>query len=241
MRFIRVLLFCAIVASAGAAPSDVTGNWRGTLAIDKVKLRLVFRIMKTADDRLIAKMDSVDQGARDLPVDSVSFKDPDLKLGLEFIKGGYEGKLAGNNIEGTWNQAGKSYPLTLTKFTPRDGDDEEHLSAIELASSKELAQKLGGPWAGTISAEGISIPITLNIKTNKIGAAAVSLDSPDLGLKGIPLQSLSYKAGKFHFEAQGLGALYDGVMLSNNSSITGQWHQAERVLPLTFKKVTGAK
>src|SRR3954468_7205475 len=114
MTLIRFVLFCALVASAAAAPSDVIGTWRGTLAIDKVKLRLVFRIAKTAEERLVAKMDSVDQGARDLPVDSATFKDPNLTLKLDFIKGGYEGKLAGSKIDGMWTQNGKSYPLTLT-------------------------------------------------------------------------------------------------------------------------------
>jgi hypothetical protein len=243
MKILWFLLLSAVVAQAAPEATDITGNWKGTLAIDKATLRLVFRIGRTSEDRWVAKMDSIDQGAHDLPVDHVTFKDQTLRLQLDFLKGGFEGKVqpGGNRIEGKWSQAGKSYPLTLTKSASNDSNDEEHLSGTELAASKEAAQKLGGPWDGSLSAQGLTLPISLNIATNKAGAASGTLDSPQIGLKGIPLTGLSYRDGKVHFDARGLGVSYDGTSLNDNSSITGEWHQAEHVLPLSFKRAAVRK
>src|SRR5262249_4996108 len=149
MRILCLLLLSALVVQAAPTANEVIGTWKGTLAIDKAKLRLVFRIGRTPEERLVAKMDSIDQGAHDLPVDEVSFKDQTLRLQLKFIQGGYEGQLqpGGNKIEGKWTQSGKSYPLTITRVTGKEVSDEEQLTGAELAASKEAAQKLGGPWA----------------------------------------------------------------------------------------------
>ena len=243
MKILWSLLISAVLAQAAAETTDITGSWKGTLAIDKARLRLVFRIAQTSEDRLVAKMDSIDQGARDLPVDRVTYKDGTVRLQLSFLQGVYEGKVqpGGKKIEGKWTQGGKSYPLTLAKSIGNESDEEEHLSGSALAASKQAAQKLGGSWDGTLSAEGVSLPINLKITTNSSGAASGVIESPQLGLKEIPLTGLSYKGGNLHFDARGLGVSYDGVSFNGNTPFTGQWHQAEHALPLSFKRAVTPK
>ncbi len=92
--------------------------WEGKLELGAgLKLRLVFHVGKTADGTLMAKMDSPDQGAKGLKVDSVSVTKTELKFELKAIKGEYEGKLNadGTEAEGTWTQLGNKFPLTLKK------------------------------------------------------------------------------------------------------------------------------
>lgn len=100
-------------------PDDksVPGTWQGTLKAGPVELRLAFKISKKPDGSLTATMDSIDQGAKDIPVDEVTWKDPELRMELKKIKGVFEGKATKDfsQIEGTWKQSGQSFPLTIKR------------------------------------------------------------------------------------------------------------------------------
>src|SRR5712671_575828 len=61
----------------------VEGNWRGALDVSGFKLRLVLKISKTADGKLTATVDSLDQSAKDLPVDTITFQDGTLKFEMK--------------------------------------------------------------------------------------------------------------------------------------------------------------
>ena len=65
----------------------VEGNWLGTLDTGPVKLRLVLKVAKAADGSLSAKMDSLDQGAKDLPVSSIVQNGMAVKCELQRIGG----------------------------------------------------------------------------------------------------------------------------------------------------------
>ncbi len=97
---------------------DISGSWYGMLNVQGIQLRLVFNI-EQVDDGFRATMDSPDQGARDIPVTSVSFESPVLRL--EVVPAGivYQGELSeGNIISGTFKQAGLSLPLDLSREFP---------------------------------------------------------------------------------------------------------------------------
>ena len=76
---LMVTLFATMVLGQATAPS-IEGNWLGSLDLGGAKLRLVFKITKTAAGYQ-AKFDSPDQGATDLDVDSVTVQDGVVKLG----------------------------------------------------------------------------------------------------------------------------------------------------------------
>jgi len=98
---------------------SVEGIWQGSLKVGVMELRLAFKISKKADGSLTATMDSLDQGAKDIPVDDVTWHDPDLKLELKKIPGTgiFEGKASKDysEFEGNWKQGGKSFPLTIKR------------------------------------------------------------------------------------------------------------------------------
>jgi pimeloyl-ACP methyl ester carboxylesterase len=72
---------------------------------------------KTAEGKLIAKLDSPDQGAKGLSVDSVTLDKASLVFEMKRLLGKYEGKIdaAEKEAVGTWSQAGLKLPLTLKK------------------------------------------------------------------------------------------------------------------------------
>jgi len=93
----------------------IKGNWLGTLKISTIELRIVFKVSQNEDGSLKALLDSPDQGAYDIPVDSVIFNDPYVKFVVLSTAGFYEGKFEEDSIAGTWNQGGSSFPLTLKR------------------------------------------------------------------------------------------------------------------------------
>jgi pimeloyl-ACP methyl ester carboxylesterase len=68
-----------------------------------------------ADGALTSTMDSPDQGAFKIPVDSTAFANGALRCEIKIINGVFEGKLLETDraIDGTWTQNGFSLPLAL--------------------------------------------------------------------------------------------------------------------------------
>jgi pimeloyl-ACP methyl ester carboxylesterase len=97
-----------------AKPSDIDGDWLGTLDSGMGKLRLLLHITNT-EDGLTATMDSLDQGANGIPVNSISRTGAELKFDMKSIGGNYDGTISTDlgTISGTWTQMGKSFPLVL--------------------------------------------------------------------------------------------------------------------------------
>ena len=92
--------------------------WEGKLTGGAgMSLRIVVHVGKTAKGKLTAKMDSPDQGAKGLKVDTVTLDKTNLSFEMKDLLGKYEGKLNADETEavGTWTQAGTSVPLTLKK------------------------------------------------------------------------------------------------------------------------------
>ena len=92
--------------------------WEGKLSIGAgLSLRIVVHVGKTAEGKLTAKMDSPDQGAKGLKVDTITLDKTTLSFEMKALMGRYEGKLNADGTEaaGTWTQAGNSLPLTLKK------------------------------------------------------------------------------------------------------------------------------
>lgn len=112
--WIILLLF----AGAQASPQPpCVGNWLGALKVSGMELRIVFKITAAADGALTAKMDSPDQGAKDIPMDAVICRRDSILIRCAAIMGSYQGLISsdGESIQGTWKQAGMTLPLNLKK------------------------------------------------------------------------------------------------------------------------------
>lgn len=97
---------------------DVEGLWIGNLTVPGgMELRLLFKLSANPDGTINATMDSPDQGAGGIHIDTVEYENRNLKLEIKSIKGTYEGVLKEDNetIEGEWKQAGTSFPLILKR------------------------------------------------------------------------------------------------------------------------------
>ncbi|HYT90756.1 MAG TPA: alpha/beta fold hydrolase [Gemmataceae bacterium] len=93
------------------------GYWVGPIKLGPVELRVVAKFTKKKDGTLGGTLDSPDQGAKDIPIDEVTFKDPDLRFEVKSVKGVFEGKFKedGTELVGRWKQGNLDVPLTLKR------------------------------------------------------------------------------------------------------------------------------
>lgn len=107
-------LLLLLVATVGVYSQDITGQWNGALSIQGIQLRIVFHISGT-ENGFTATMDSPDQGVTGIPVTSVVFERPDLKLKIVNAGIEYNGVFSDTIVTGTFRQAGQSFPLNLKR------------------------------------------------------------------------------------------------------------------------------
>jgi len=106
---------------------SLEGEWKGTLEAGGQKLRLVIRVTKGSGEKLSGAMDSLDQGANDIPISSVEQSGDQVKLELAGIGASYQGKMnaEGSEITGEWKQGGASLPLVLQRAEGKDSKEEK--------------------------------------------------------------------------------------------------------------------
>ncbi|MBL8890078.1 MAG: alpha/beta hydrolase [Planctomycetaceae bacterium] len=96
--------------------SPFSGSWTGALDVGAIRLRLVFNLI-VSDETILATLDSPDQGAKGIPLDSVAVDGRTIRIASTKMKAVFAGSLndANNKIEGTWSQGGREFLLVLDR------------------------------------------------------------------------------------------------------------------------------
>jgi hypothetical protein len=112
-----VLLTVLCAASPASAQSSIEGTWLGTLTVQGLKLRLALKVSRTAEGTLLAKLDSIDQGATDLPVDEIVHDGAAVRFAARRLGLTYSGSLdaTAKMIRGEMKQGGATLPLTFER------------------------------------------------------------------------------------------------------------------------------
>ena len=100
-----------------AMDETLKAAWVGKLEMGPIKPVMQFRIVTTKDGETKAYFDSVTEGVKGLNVTKWSEKNGELLFEVAQIKLVYRGELNddGTSAKGTWDQAGRKFPLTLKK------------------------------------------------------------------------------------------------------------------------------
>ncbi len=172
-RILFLMVFAAIVSMNGFSQTDnsaIIGTWQGLLKVSGFELRIVFNVSDTSGT-LSTTMDSPDQNAYGISVDSTVFKNDSVYFGIPSIKGFFNGVFQGDSIPGTWHQGSNSWPLTLKKTVKAEGPkrtqvpqkpypyNEEEITfpdkeaGIELAGTLTLPKE-GGPFPAVVLVTG---------------------------------------------------------------------------------------
>lgn len=96
--------------------SSVEGKWLGALDVGGAKLHLLLKVSKDTSGALSAKLNSIDQGATDLKIDTITQQGSAIRFEAREMGLTYEGTLneSGTEINGTIKQ-GTSTPLVFKR------------------------------------------------------------------------------------------------------------------------------
>lgn len=150
--------------------SDITGTWQGILKVSAFELHIVFNVSDSTGT-LSSTLDSPDQNAYGIKVDSTLFRNDSVYFGIPPIKGFFDGIFQGDSITGTWHQGGNAWPLVLKKTekvekpersqTPQKPYpyNEEEVTFVDKEAGIELAGTLtfpkeGGPFPAVVLVTG---------------------------------------------------------------------------------------
>ncbi len=116
MKSLGIILFAVLSFQINTQAQDIVGDWNGLLTFQETTLRIVFHV-ESQNGNYTTTMDSPDQGATGIPVETTTFEDGKLTiksigLGIEYTA---ELDEKGESLKGTFNQAGVSIPLVMTK------------------------------------------------------------------------------------------------------------------------------
>jgi len=105
-----VLVLLSLATYINANAQDITGQWNGVLK--EINLRLVIHITKT-DDGYSSTLDSPDQGATGIPVNTTTFENDTLKFAADNLGLTYSGAFTDETFKGTFTQGALKLPLEL--------------------------------------------------------------------------------------------------------------------------------
>jgi pimeloyl-ACP methyl ester carboxylesterase len=131
------------------------GDWKGTIDAGGTKLDLVLHI-SGKDGALSATLDSPDQGATGLLIDSISVTGKSLRFEMKSLGANYEGVFSadGSQIEGQFSQQGQRLPLTFKRIAQNDSSESVlKLQKVDVGGHG-LQLLVGGQGAPAVIFEG---------------------------------------------------------------------------------------
>ncbi len=102
------------------------------------------------------------------------------------------------------------------------------------------AQGLEGIWQGTLDTGGAKLRLVVHVVKQPDGSFAATLDSPDQGAAGIPLDSVTLTGAAVRFELKAAGGVFEGTINKEATAIDGRWSQGPGSFPLVLNRVEKA-
>lgn len=103
-----------------------------------------------------------------------------------------------------------------------------------ICTSSLFGQNIEGSWSGLLEAGNQKIRLTVNL-SQQDAMYSGSMDSPDQGVKGIPLSKVYFCPDTLLFEIQQLGVIYKGAVKCD-TLISGTFTQSGISFPLNLSK-----
>lgn len=108
------VLLAALLSGLMTMAQSPSGSWSGSIDVGAAKLPLVFHISDSSSG-LKATMDSPAQGAKGIPVDSVSCEGMTVRMAIVKLGVTIEGMWRGDTMTTVFRQSGLEFPLVLTR------------------------------------------------------------------------------------------------------------------------------
>ncbi|HCL90245.1 MAG TPA: alpha/beta hydrolase, partial [Candidatus Atribacteria bacterium] len=99
---------------------------------------------------------------------------------------------------------------------------------------------IDGIWEGKLKVPGTELRIVFKISKNPEGTLTATLDSPDQGVTGIPVEEVIFENNTLRLEVKSAGAVFEGKVSEDFLVIEGEWKQSGGTFPLTVNRVDKA-
>lgn len=96
-------------------------------------------------------------------------------------------------------------------------------------------------WEGTLKVGAMELRLVFHLFKQADGKYAGTMDSPDQGATGLPLDEVSVKGDAVRLEMKNLKIVYEGQRDKAGQEIKGEFKQAGQTFPLMLRKVTKPK
>lgn len=110
------------------------------------------------------------------------------------------------------------------------------LAQEQIISFSDLPH-IEGIWEGRLKVPGGELRIVLNISKTSKGIFAVTMDSPDQGVTGIPVEEIVFEDRHLQLEIKSIGGSFEANFSEDFLTLEGQWKQSGASLPLVLQKV----
>jgi hypothetical protein len=219
---------------------DLQGFWEGVVEVNAMKLRIVLKVENSPEGNYTATMDSIDQGAKGIPINAVTLSNRTVRFELSSMQVGYEGDLnaPATEISGHWEQRGMTLPLIL-KRTSTPSTIAAPLPSTAYARRED--SPLQGTWKGTLKAGGVPLRLVFRISEIAPGKFGGAMDSTDQGARNIPLSGVEFSQPTARFDIASINGQYEGTLKEDASEMDGTWTQVGRNFPLVLKRSDSAE
>jgi len=233
----RAALVLALTFSVSSAfcQEPATTTWKGTLNAGGAKLRLEFDVTEE-DGKFSGELRSVDQGNAKAKATDIKLEDKTLSLSIPQFGAKFSGEFAKNStvVEGTFQQNGASFPLTLVKA----GSQEDIARMAETSrkkANKTLSERLKEAWVGELDLGVMKPVMQFRIVTLESGKTAAYFDSVTEGRTGFPATT-SVDGKTLKFDVASIRLSFQGKLNDAGEQADGIWSQGGRDIPLVLKK-----
>jgi RNA polymerase sigma factor (sigma-70 family) len=213
------------------------GDWNGWPMEASDTLPLNLKIAEVSDGTFRAELDSPMQGAVGQPA-SLRHDQGTVNLQINSKAGRFEGTLngAGDEINGSWIQGGKSLPAFFKRAGYQAEVAQTNIEDFSFTSPSDLQGHWKGAWSAAVGTNTITIPFTLDIGKLPDGsyrAALANLEQPG-NESPIPASIFEYSLPNLHLEWKWAGGAYYAKL--ENGKIAGTWLQGPGDWPLVFER-----
>ena len=98
-------------------------------------------------------------------------------------------------------------------------------------------ENIEGIWQGTLKVSVMELRVVFKISKKPDGTLSATLDSPDQGVKDIPVDEVALKNNNLRLNVKSIQGVFEGEIKENGATIKGQWKQGGMSLPLVLKRV----
>lgn len=195
------------------------GTWHGEMTTPVGLVAAVFRFENAEEGFIRGYFDSPDRGAFGIALNEATLDGEAVtfaaRSGSKFI-----GKLIDGKLVGDYSQQGQKFPVSLQKGS---------LPNLVV----EVPNQLIGKWQGKLATPRGELTVVFRFENTDDGTVAF-LDSPDQGLTGARIRTVSVEDDVLKLASGLIGMSYEGKI--DNGIIQGNVSQGGQILELNLEK-----